>query len=211
MKIYSVYDPEFKEYGKLVSGVDVPELLDALKKTPVTEGVVYVAEDSNLQELPAMIEVSQHLYGGMPVQLGWCNGHNTKLNCLEYHRDSEVNLGTSDFILLLGKQSQIEDDGLFDTDNVKAFLVPAGVLVEVYATTLHYAPCSARKGQGFQVMVALPMGTNTEKPVFEPKNREDTLLTAQNKWLLAHPESDEAKGGAVIGLKGVNIDISKDI
>jgi len=83
---------------------------------------------------------SVHLFGGMPVQLGWCNGHNTKLNCLEYHRDSEVNIGTHDFVLLLAKQDQIVD-GVLDTALVKAFRVPAGVPVEVYATTLHYAPC----------------------------------------------------------------------
>jgi hypothetical protein len=36
-------------------------------------------------------------------------------------------------------------------------------------------------------------------------------MTARNKWLLAHPESSEAAGGAVIGLKGVNIDIASDL
>ena len=36
-------------------------------------------------------------------------------------------------------------------------------------------------------------------------------MTARNKWLLAHPESDEAKGGAHIGLKGENIDIAGDL
>ena len=108
----------------------------------------------------------------------------------------------------MGKESQIEDDGMFDTKNIVAFRVPTGVLVEVYATTLHYAPCSASKGEGFKVLVVLPKGTNTEKPEFTPANHEDTLLTARNKWLLAHPESSEAKNGAVIGLKGVNTDIA---
>ena len=84
-------------------------------------------------------------------------------------------------------------------------------MVEVYATALHYAPCEAKQGQGFKVLVALPRGTNTDKPAFTPKTREDTLLTARNKWLLAHEESDEAKGGAVVGLKGVNVDIAADI
>ena len=40
-------------------------------------------------------------------------------------------------------------------------------------------------------------------------NEEDTWLTARNKWLLAHPESTEAKSGAHIGLTGKNIDISE--
>lgn len=213
MKIQSVFDPEFREYGQIITGYDVTGLLNTLEEaTPLPEGTAYVPEQPELQALPVTALLRDHQYGGMPIQMGWCNGHNTRLNCLEYHRDSEVNLGTQDFILLLGKQGQIGADGLFDTALTKAFLVPAGVMVEVFATTLHYAPCSAKQGQGFKVLVALPQGTNTEKPAFVPMNREDTLLTARNKWLLAHAESSEAREqGAVIGLKGVNIDIAADI
>ena len=142
MKIYSVNDPEFKPYGRVVTGLEAAkaEILQALATTPLPEATDYVAEEPVLQKLPAMVEVSKHLFGGMPVQLGWCNGHNTKLNCLEYHRDSEFNLGTEDFILLLAKMDDITD-GKLDTAKVKAFRAPAGTLVEVYATTLHYAPC----------------------------------------------------------------------
>lgn len=111
-------------------------------------------------------------------------------------------------MLLLAKQDEIED-GKLDTSKVKAFLVPAGVAVEVYCTTLHYAPCQTAK-TGFRVAVVLPKGTNEEKPAFEPQNEEDTWMTARNKWLLAHPESSEAKSGAHIGLTGKNIDISED-
>ena len=208
MNIYSVFDPEFKPYGQISTGLEgtAREILEVLSKTPLPEGVGYVPSEPLLQQLPAAVEVSEHLYGGMPVQLGWCNGHNTKLNCLEYHRDSEFNLGTEDFILLLAKQDEIEN-GVLDTAKVKAFRVPAGVLVEVYATTLHYAPCHCDESKGFRVLVALPMGTNTEKPDITPRTAEDRLLWARNKWLLAHPDSDEAKQGAYIGLSGENIDI----
>lgn len=209
MKIYSVFDPEFKPYGQIVTGLEdtVQEILTALATTPCPEGTGYVPFDPVLQELPAMIEISEHCFGGMPVQLGWCNGHNTKLNCLEYHRDSEFNLGTEDFILLLARQEEIVD-GILDTAKVKAFRVPAGVLVECYATTLHYAPCHADPAKGFRVLVALPWLTNTDRPVMENKNPEDAILTARNKWLLAHPESPEALSGAKVGLSGENIDIT---
>lgn len=212
MKIDSVLDAAFRPYGQVVTGMEeaAAEILSVLKDAPQPEGVDYVAEYAPLQELPAMVEVSEHLYGGMPVQLGWCNGHNTKLNCLEYHRDSEYNLGTEDFILLLAKQDEIED-GVLDTAKVKAFKVPAGTLVEVFATTLHYAPCHCDAAKGFRVLVALPQGTNTEKPVMTAKIPEDEYMTARNKWLLAHPESNEAKGGAKIGLTGENIDIANFI
>ena len=201
MKIYSVQDPEFREYGRVISGCDVQPLIDALnEKTPLPEATDYVAEEPALQSLEAAKALAPTLFGGLPTEFGWCNGHNTKLNCLEYHRNSEFNLGTEDFILLLAKESEIED-GMLDTAKVKAFRVPAGVLVEVYATTLHYAPCHADASKGFKVMVALPKGTNVGKPEMGGKSAEDKYLTATNKWLLAHPESAEAKSGAAIGLK----------
>lgn len=209
MKIYSVNDPEFQPYGRVFTGMEdtCGEILSVLKDAPQGAGVDYVPEYEPLQELPAMVEISEHCYGGMPVQLGWCNGHNTKLNCLEYHRDSEFNLGTEDFILLLARQDEIED-GKLDTAKVKAFKVPAGVLVEVYATTLHYAPCHCNPEKGFRVLVALPKGSNTEKPFMKNQGGDDNLLWACNKWLLAHPESGEAAQGAYVGLTGENIDIA---
>ena len=142
----------------------------------------------------------------MPCQLGWCNGHNTYLNCLEYHRDSEFNLGTEDFVLLLARQEEITG-GKLDTAKVKAFRVPAGTLVEVYATTLHYAPCHVDAAKGFRVLVALPKGTNTAKPAIKNDGGDDPQLWARNKWLFAHPDSAEAKTGAYIGLVGENVHI----
>ena len=212
MKIFSVTDPEFKPYGRIVTGLDAAktEILAALANTPLPDGTDYVAEDAALQELPAAVEVSEHLFGGMPCQLGWCNGHNTYLNCLEYHRDSEFNLGTEDFVLLLAKQEEIAG-GKLDTAKVKAFRAPAGTLVEVYATALHYAPCHTDAAKGFRVMVALPWLTNTDKPALRQLAPEDKLLWARNKWLLAHAESNEAAQGAYVGLVGENIDIADSI
>ena len=208
MKLYPVTDPAFRPYGRIVTGLDTAkaEILQALAGTPLPDGTDYVAEDACLQGLPAAAEISEHLFGGMPCQLGWCNGHNNALNCLEYHRDSEFNLGTEDFVLLLAKREEIEG-GKLDTAKVKAFRVPAGVLVEVYATTLHYAPGHTDAAKGFRVLVALPKGTNTGKPEIKNNGGDDALLWACNKWLLAHPDSAEAKAGAYVGLTGENIKI----
>ncbi len=209
MKIHSVFDPEFKPYGQIVTGLEdtVQEIMTVLRTTPLPDGVGYVPTDPALQQLPAAEVIGTHCFGGMPVQLGWCNGHNTKLNCLEYHRDSEFNLGTEDFILILARQEEI-CDGLLDTACAKAFRVPAGVLVEVYATSMHYAPCHCDGQHGFRVLVALPWLTNTERPEMEVKTAEDAYLTARNKWLYPHPDSDEAKAGAKVGLTGENIDLA---
>ena len=211
MKIYSVTDPEFRLYGQLPEGYDTGELLKAMEAIQLPEaGTAYEPGIAALEACAIFSELQNRAYGGMPVQLGMCWGRNTRLNCLEYHRDSEVNIGDADFILLLAKQDEIEN-GFLDTGRVKAFRVPAGVPVEIYATTLHYAPCHTDPDRGFRVAVALPKGTNTAKPDFPPKSAEDRLMTARNKWLLAHPDSDEAKNGAHIGLTGANIDIKEDI
>jgi len=207
MKTYSVYDPEFVPYGKVLDGYDTSEVIGALNAIPLPEnGVAYEPSVPALEMCGISAALRDNAYGGMPVEVGLCWGRNTKLNCLEYHRDSEVLLGAEDFILLLAKQEEIRD-GKLDTASVKAFRAPANVLVEVYATTLHYAPCHTDGSKGFWVMVALPKGTNTEKPEIKALNEEDKLLSARNKWLLAHPESDEASQGAYVGLVGKNIDI----
>ena len=108
MTIQSVFDPSFTKYGQVLTGYDLTGLLDTLERvTPVPEGTEYVPEQPELMALPVCGELSDRAYGGMPIQIGWCNGHNTKLNCLEYHRDSELNVGVQDFILLLAKREEM--------------------------------------------------------------------------------------------------------
>lgn len=207
MKILSVFDEAFRPYGKVLDGYDTRELRAAMMAIELPEaGTAYKPGIESLEACAIFGELRDRAYGGMPVQLGMCWGRNTRLNCLEYHRDSEVNIGTHDFILLLAREEEIEG-GLLDTARVKAFRVPAGVAAEIYATTLHYAPCHTDAAAGFRVAVVLPAGTNTPKPEIVPGNGEDRLLWAKNKWLLAHADAREAKNGAYIGLVGENIDI----
>ena len=207
MKMYSVHDPEFAPYGKVLEGYDTEKLREAMMAIALPEeGTSYAPAIDSLQAVPIFQELEKRAYGGMPIELGMCWGRNRKLNCLEYHRDSEVNIGTHDFILLLAKMEDIVD-GVLDTAKVRAFCVPAGEAVEVYATSLHYAPCHTNREDGFRVAVVLPKGTNEDYRPAEKCGWEDGLLWARNKWLLAHPESSEAKDGAYVGLKGVNIDL----
>ena len=212
MKIESVYDASFKSYGQVLTGYGTSALIQAMERIPLPEaGVAYEPSIVSLEANTIFEQLQNNAYGGMPVQIGMCWGRNTKLNCLEYHRDSEINIGTGDFILLLAKQAEITD-GRLDTANIKAFRVPAGVAVEVYATTLHYAPCHVDEAEGFRVAVVLPKRTNDAKPAITPITQEDNnWLWARNKWLLAHPESSEAGQGAYVGLVGENIDIAKEI
>lgn len=211
MKIESIYDASFKPYGQILTGYDTKAIMASMEAIPLPDdGVAYEPSIAVLEANTIFGQLQNNAYGGMPVQIGMCWGRNTRLNCLEYHRDSEVNIGTGDFVLLLAKQEEIEN-GKLDTARIKAFRVPAGVAVEVYATTLHYAPCHVNAEQGFRVAVVLPKGTNEAKPSIIPANEEDRWLWAKNKWLLAHSDSSEAGQGAYVGLAGENTDIQNVI
>jgi hypothetical protein len=207
LKVESVFEDSFREFGQILDGYDFTEAVSALRQLPKPDGeVVYVPSEPRLEATAVFRELSLRHFGGMPVQLGYCNGWNTKLNGLEYHRDSEVNIAATDVIVLLGRQADIDRKNFtYDTSLVKAFLVPSGTAVEFFATTLHYAPCSADKG-GFRVGCALPRGTNGPKPDLVPGCKEDKLLAAANKWLIVHPEA--AAEGLYTGLVGENIDVA---
>ena len=212
MKIYSVYDSEFAPYGRVMEGYDTAALCKAMRRFPLPEsGTAYEPSLLELESAGLYSALRDSAFGGMPVQIGMCWGRNTCLNCLEYHRDSEINVGVGDFILLLARRDEMDAGFTLDTGKVKAFRVPAGVLVEVYATTLHYAPCHVDAQAGFRVAVVLPRGTNGPRPSLSLVSPEDALLRARNKWLVAHPESAEAADGAFTSLTGENIDISADI
>ena len=205
MEIKKVTDPEFRKYGKIVEKIDFSGLIRALEeKTPLPEAVVYEPSVEALEAESVFQLLEGKAYGEMPVQIGYCNGHNHKLNALEYHRSSEINVAATDAILLVGHQQDITPEFTYDTSLVEAFLLPKGTAVEVYATTLHYAPCSVGE-QGFQVGIILPRGTNYPLEMTH-EGWEDSLLAATNKWLIGHPEGGLPEGSH-LGLVGENITV----
>lgn len=206
MNIQNVNDESFQKYGRVIKDFECADILAAMEKIEAPQDVIYVPSDDTLEVCASVKKVAYSLYGGMPIQMGYCNGHNKVLNAFEYHRDSEINIAVTDMILILGMEQDIEEDFSYDTAQAEAFLIPAGTVVEIYATTLHYAPCHVHE-DGFKCVVVLPKGTNTE--IEKTSNiKEDQLLFARNKWLIAHPESGLDKEGAFIGLKGENLTLS---
>ena len=205
MEIKKITDSAFRKYGRVVQGIDFSDLVEAIKReTPLPDGVAYEPSIAALEATTAAKELQKRTYGELPIEIGYCNGHNYKLNAIEYHRSSEINVAATDAVLIVGMQQDITDDFTYDTAQMEAFLVPAGTAVELYATTLHYAPCSADEN-GFKVGIVLPAGTNYP---LEEKHEgwEDALITAQNKWLIGHPEGG-LDAGAHIGLVGKNLDV----
>ena len=205
MEIKVITEENFNKYGQILKGYDFTELLAEMEKLPMpTDDVVYVPSVEELENCKVKTDLENQMYGGLPIQIGYCNGNNKKLNAVEYHRSSEVDISVNGVILLLGKQEDIKADFTYDTANIEAFYVPAGVAVELYATTLHYAPCTCDGEDGFRCVVVLPKDTNTEL-TFELMDGESRLMTAKNKWLIAH--EDARIEGAFCGLIGENITI----
>lgn len=206
VQVNELTSESFRRYGRILTEYDMTELLHAMEATPLPEDVIYVPSDAALEKLPVFEKLTEQFGGGLPVQLGYCNGHNHRLNALEYHRSSELNVAATDMVLLVGAQQDVEADNTYDTSKAEAFFVPAGTVLEVYATTLHYAPCCMGE-KGFRCVVVLPKGTNLELGKQAPETSEGRLLFARNKWLIAHEESGLGSDGAFIGLKGENLTV----
>lgn len=206
MKILNINDESFKEYGRILTKeYDLTEIIEVMGQTDApSDAVVYYPSIKELEQLPIKAKIQDELFGGLPIQIGYCNGTNDALNGLEYHRSSEFGIAATDLILLLGKQQDIQDDYTYDTSLVKAFYVPKGELVEMFATTLHYAPCSS-EGKPFRNVVILPKDTNTELEQTPSNQGENKLLVAKNKWLIAHKEAHIE--GAFEGLIGDNLKV----
>lgn len=202
MEIKKITDSAFRKYGKILTGIDFMELIEEMQKTPCPDDVIYEPSAAALEALPVCGEMQKVCYGELPIQVGYCNGYNKKLNAVEYHRSSELDIAASDAILLLGWQPDVTEDYTYETAKMEAFLLPKGVGVELYATTLHYAPCSAGD-QGFRVVIVLPRDTNLPLDAAH-EGGEDGHLTAKNKWLIGHPEGGLPEGSP-LGLIGENI------
>ncbi|MCB2354033.1 DUF4867 family protein [Clostridium estertheticum] len=206
MIIKKITDSGFKKYGHILENYDCSKLIEKMKTSPLPNDVVYEPSIKELENLEIAQDLQIREFGELPIQVGYCNGNNYLLNAVEYHRSSEINVAVTDFILLLGCIQDVEKDYSYETSDIEAFLVPAGTILEVYATTLHYAPCNANEN-GFKCVVVLPRDTNLPLENKINKSGEDVLLFARNKWLIGHKDTDLGTQGAFIGLKGKNISI----
>lgn len=197
--IYRVTDSEFRPYGRVISN-DASELIAAAAKLEMpAEGSKYEASIPALEATSAMGWFTDEVYGEMPIQIGCCWGHNNTMNALEWHRDSEINVAVTDFVLILAKLEDVVD-GRLDSAKCKMFEVKAGETVEVYATSLHFCPCTTDP-EGFSCVVVLPKGTNVPLE----KKPADPLLFRKNKWLICHENAEGLKSrGVVPGIFGEN-------
>ena len=210
VKYPSVFSVEFERFGKVIPAIDTAKVSSLLETLPCpTDAVTYVPSEPVLETAELMQDVQQRVFGGLKVQIGYCSGHNRKLNAIEYHRNCEVNITGTDALFMVAPLTAIKD-GIMDTQAVETFYCPKGTAVLFYETTLHYAPCHSDDGNVFRVAVVLPKDTNTQKPegVDAKGDAELGYLTANNKWLLAHKDSPEGRNHISTGiLVGTNIEL----
>ena len=76
----------FAPYGYILEGdfQDALRFLEEESQLPL-QGNVYVREDEDLTALPSSAYAQERVFGCAPMQVGYCNGNNTKLNCMEFH------------------------------------------------------------------------------------------------------------------------------
>lgn len=203
--IFSVFSAEFESFGRVINTLkenDLDDIIKAAEKLPTPDGVSYLPAVEELEACAAAKYIEDELFGALPTQVGYCHGHNSLMNATEWHTSSEINIAVTPIVLILGDRRDIEG-GRIDSSKFKAFYLPKGTAVEIYATTLHYTPCQA-SGDGFGCIVALPRGTNTALE----SNVDDKFMTAKNKWLIAHIENTaKIKQGAFAGITGKNTEI----
>ena len=203
IQIYSVNDSEFKTYGRVITDLDTTEIVSAAEKITNPEtGSVYTPSEENFEKLQIAAQIKDEFFGTLPTQIGYCYGHNSLLNAAEWHFSSEINIAVTPLVLILGHVWEIVN-GKIDSSSFKAFYLPKGAAVEVYATTLHFCPCETEKS-GFGCVVGLPLDTNT--PLDETS--ENPFLFRKNKWIIAQEENTSLiNRGVVSGITGTNFEI----
>ncbi len=200
MKIYSVKDKKFAQFGRVLdlNTDEIVAVADKIEKP--AEGSVYEASRADFEALAIKDEIQDAYFGTMDTQLGYCYGHSHQLNALEWHTCSEVNIAIDDLILLLGDRRDIEEGNRYNSANVKAFRLCRGEAIEVYATTLHFCPIET-DAKGFGCVVGLLKGTNLPLE----KEASDPLLFRVNKWIFAHDDNKALlERGVVAGIYGEN-------
>lgn len=203
IKLYDINDKEFESFGRIINGLDVAEIIEVAKKTPNPDsGSSYLPSFENFEALSIAKQIENEYFGTMPTQIGYCWGHSNFLNATEWHTSSEINIAVTPLVIIVGHIWDIKN-GKIDSSDFKAFYVPAGTVLETYATTLHFCPCEVNE-DGFGWVVGLPEGTNTDLTA----EKTDPILFRKNKWIIAHIDNESLKAkGVVAGITGTNYEI----
>lgn len=204
--IKSVNDSSFKTFGNVIDGLKVSSLITYMEEhTQVPDtGNIYIPSVSEMEAMPICQDIQENVYGGLDIQIGYCNGKNTTYNGFEYHKCSEIAIAVTDFMLVLGHTWDMKDN-TYQVEKAEVFFVEKGTVIELFQTTLHLSPCKVKEN-GFKTIIVLAKGTNdTEYKNENHIMKEDQILLFKNKWIIAHKDREPlVKAGAYIGLIGEN-------
>jgi hypothetical protein len=208
--IYSVKKQEFRSYGHVLKGYDLSELIDYvdLNTSIPDKGNCYIASVNEMETMSAFQQLTDKVFGGMPIQIGYCNGKNNTYNGFEYHKGSEIYVAVTDCMMALGHSYDIVENS-YANSQATVFFIKKGTIIELFQTTLHLSPIRVCN-EGFKTVVVLPRGTNTpfsveEKIAESTEDPEQKLLLYRNKWMIAHPERVQLiNQGAYPGIIGEN-------
>ncbi len=228
-------DPALASYGRLLDKVLYGPLAELADRVTAVDrsGNRYVGSMPELEAGPGVDMLSAE-FGFAPIQVGYCNGPNSRLNGLEYHKSYEIDIAVTDLVLLLGKWSDIGPDGIYNSAHAACFYFEKGEAIELYPEVLHFSPCKVCES-GFKSIIVLPRGTNEALGADElalskrlaaeaetarargdfaadaaasARSFEPRALFMKNKWLLAHPERTIlVERGAWPGIRGENIEV----
>ena len=229
LAIRDLADPRFGLFGRVLSEdfSELAELADRITDI-YPQANRYVASCADLEAPPYMERLGMY-FGLAKIQIGYCNGPNSRLNAVEWHKSTEIDIAVSDLALLLGSRADIDGSGHIDSSILACFFVPKGAAIELLPEVLHFSPCRAHP-EGFKSIIVLPRGTNDAlPPEFAPKAPlnapptaivsrgappsaepvpESRFLFMKNKWLIAHPERKPlVEKGAFVGILGENIEV----
>jgi len=203
IEFYDVRDTKFAQFGKIIKNLDITEIIEVAKNIPSPDsGSSYVPCCEEFESLDIATEIKNECFGTMSTQIGYCWGHNNLMNATEWHSSNEINIAVTPLILILGHIWDIEN-GKIDSSKFKAFYIPAGTVVEVYSTSLHFCPCEVEEN-GFGCVVGLPKDTNTNLETLT----DDKVIFRKNKWIIAHVDNNAlTEKGVVAGITGINYEI----
>ncbi len=233
LAIRDLADSRFGRFGRVLleDFSELAELADRITDID-PQANRYVASCADLEASPYIERLGLY-FGLADIQIGYCNGPNSRLNAVEWHKSAEIDIAVTDLALLLGSRADIDESGHIDSSLLTCFFVPRGAAIELLPEVLHFSPCRAHP-EGFKSIIVLPRGTNDALPSgFAPKAPLNAQLAAppraavslgappsaelvpearflfmKNKWLIAHPERKPlVEKGAFVGILGENIEV----
>ena len=204
--IKSIFDECFDGYGRVLDNTPYKTLCSKLEKfTVITHSNVYKANEKAIFDESAH-RAALNVFGGIDIQIGYCNGMNQTLNGMEYHKSPELIVAATDILLFLAKPSDLKNFSTLDSSCAKVFFAPKGSAFTLKSETLHLSPSCVHKS-GFKSVIILPKGTNLDldEKRTDDMEKESSILFKKNKWMITHKDREPlVSQGVKIGITGIN-------